>query len=279
MRRAWWALVFAACGTPAPPPTPATPEVSVDTWEVGAVDISDVGAVDTLEVGAVETSDVGAVDSSDVGAVDSSDVGPDTSDVSAAVPLAAPTRILVDDAGALAFEGFPGISADGMHVAYVLGDATGPLRVRVARLDDAVLKDEVVLTADERARAADGLARRLKQRAQAVERLLGRAGMRGLVPLALDGMVVGGQLTLRLPGYAPVVVPDEALDRRPACRPRHRCAPLPCRMAHRLVALWASPDNGVVLARLEHLPSAACPAPERDFVADDWRVFPLPPAP
>lgn len=133
----------------------------------------------------------------------------------AAAALTEPTRIVVQD-GELGLRGFPGVSADGMHVAVVVGDAVGPLMMRVTRLDNRVLKEQLVLSAEERATTdRPRLARLEQERARDAERVLSKSGMRGLVPLALDGMVDQGTLTLRLPGFGPLTAPASALEAQP----------------------------------------------------------------
>ncbi len=158
--------------------------------------------------------------------------------------------------------GFPGISADGMHVAVLLGDpARGPLRMRVTRIDGSVLLERTLLDEGDDVRE-----RRLAQRLAPAQRVLDKARMRAIRPWSgpgIDAPVALDKDALRvsLPGFTAATLPVTTLSAAP------------CAQAS-IAELFADDEHGVVLARVQHRSDEPCDVPEHD-----WRVFALSPLP
>lgn len=158
--------------------------------------------------------------------------------------------------------GFPGISADGMHVAVLLGDpARGPLRMRVARIDGSVLLERTLLDEGDDVRE-----RRLAQRLAPAQRVLDKARMRAIRPWSGPGIdppvaLDKDALRVSLPGFTAATLPVTTLSAAP------------CAQAS-IAELFADDEHGVVLARVQHRFDEPCDVPEHD-----WRVFALSPLP
>jgi len=168
--------------------------------------------------------------------------------------------------GTLRLQGFPGVSADGMHLALAVGDARiGPLVLRITRIDGSTLLEKPLLEADELEGEPDEareaiLRRRIGARATAAERILTKAGMRSMVSADAGRTVVvsGEQLTVSLPGFAPGRFPRTPPDRA-------------CATATELRAVFADNEHGLVVAQVAHAHAPDCP----ESASEDWRIFPL----
>lgn len=270
---AW--LTLMAC--PGEPPAASTDASGAVPGDAGPVPrLKDVAAPEeavSTERAAPDTVDAAAADIDDGRSVDTPSDTPSAAPAPTGVTVPEATAVALDAGsgeGYLSLRGFPGVSADGMHLALLVGDgATGPLVLRIARIDGSTLLEKVLLEPGESPKAADEeraalVRRRIGARATAAQRVLAKANMRSLTRAATPaegGTVVvesGDQLAVTLPGFAATKSPRTVLDRS--------CSAV-------TQAVFTDLEHGLVVARLGHVASPTCPT------ADDWQVFALTPLP
>ncbi len=231
-----------------------------DTWIAPETAIvADAGALERDEQRQVEPQDAAdaapdlAVATPDVAAV-VQDVAPDAAREVAALGAVVDTwlasAIAVVD-GRLSFDGLPGVSADGMHLALV-DVAGGRVAIDVARLDGKVLVDKVLQEAREHDVDPTTLQRRFRARIAQAHKVLAKAGMHALTKTTF--VVGGGDYVVQVPGANPVTVAKAALD-------------LPCGRATGIDAAFVDREHGLVVMSVVRDGNCAT-----DKTRHDWHV-------